>query len=272
MSRYSYSVEKLLRESKSPSITILLEEEEDSKEAEESSSDEDSKEEKASSDEEGATSEEEMSDDPFGEKEPSEEEGEGDEAPKGEESGEKGIAELEGEIKRLGAYFKGSDDAGKKIDDTSHEYEGLGRRLMSDLNKLSSQEMSIRKNFESYSYKSNSIENFLFEDKSQESIEAEVEELESKLNSKENTLPDPLEIAKTSYRYFERFDDKDKAIYIIKLVSKFFKRFVNPEKDKIFDEFLEYYIDILRDNGIDLELDGLQQTNFRTAVGARQTS
>ncbi len=271
MSRYSYNVEKLLRESKSPSISILLEEEEEvSKEAEEASSDEDSKEDAA--EEETGASEEEISDDPFGEKDPSEEEGEGEGEPEGEEAGEKGIAELESEIKRLGNYFKGSDDAGKKIDDTSHEYEGLGRRLMSDLNKLSSQEMSIRKNFESYSYKSNSIENFLFEDKSQEAIEAEVEELESKLNSKENTLPDPLEIAKTSYRYFERFDDKDKAIYIVKLVSKFFKRFVNPEKDKVFDEFLEYYIDILRDNGIDLELDGLQQTSFRTAVGARQTS
>lgn len=272
MSRYSYNVEKLLRESKSPSISILLEEEEDNKEAE-ASSDEESKEE-APEKEESGESEEGISNDPFGEKEPSdEEEGEAEEESDGEEeTGEKGIAELESEIKRLGNYFKGSDDAGKKIDDTSHEYEGLGRRLMSDLNKLSSQEMSIRKNFESYSYRSNSIESFLFEDKSQEAIEAEVEELESKLNSKENTLPDPLEIAKTSYRYFERFDDKDKAIYIIKLVSKFFKKFVNPDKGKVFDEFLEYYIDILRDNGIDLELNGLQQTSFRTAVGARQTS
>ena len=132
-------------------------------------------------------------------------------------------------------------------------------------------ETSIEKNYESYSYKANSIEGFLFEDKSQDAIEKEIKDLEAKLNSADNTLPDPLEIAKTSYRYFERFDDKDKAIYIIKLVSKFFKRIVNPEKEKVFNEFLEYYIDILRDNGIDLESNGLQQTRFRTAVGARQT-
>lgn len=264
MSRYSYRVEKLLRESKSPSLDILLEEEGEEKEAEDSGEDEG------------------MPEDPFGgdedeggdDAESSGEDSESSEGGDDTESDQGGPAEQAATLKRLEKFVFDSEEAGKEISDSSHKFKGIAREFMSDLNKLSAKEASPRKAFESANYVNQGIRNFIFEeeDKSQEAIESSIEDLTAKLNSEENQLPDPLDIAKMAYRYFERFDEVDRAIYIIKLVSKFFKKFINPEKDKIFEEFLEKFVSILHDNGVDLELDKFTATKYRNQVGARQAA
>ena len=263
MSRYSYKVEKLLRESKSPSLDILLEEE--GEEKEEAPSDSEEKEDEG------------IPEDPFGgDDKDGEEDSAGDaEEDKGDNEEAQGCpAELAATLKRLEKFVSDSDDAGKEISDSSHKFKGIAREFMSDLNKLSAKEISPKKAFESASYVGRGIKNFIFEeeDKSQEAIESSIEDLTSKLNSEENQLPDALDIAKMAYRYFERFDEVDRAIYIIKLVSKFFKKFINPEKDKVFEEFLEKFVNILHDNGVDLELDKSTATKYRNQVGARQAA
>tara|TARA_Y100001972_G_scaffold124019_2_gene172311 strand:+ start:2482 stop:3270 length:789 start_codon:yes stop_codon:yes gene_type:complete len=262
MSRYSYNVEKLLRESKSPSIRILLEDEEEAKSSEEEQP-------KSSSSEE---SEEGISDDPFGDSE-QEDSGGDSEEPQDDDSEdppdkeESSAREDANRLNQLEDQFKRSTEEGEAIDNRAHEFRGLAREFMSALNDL-----VVNENYNNKLYSSESITGFIFEDESQKSIEDRVKDLQQKLDSKENQLPKPLDIAKTSYRFFERFDDIDKAIYIIKLVSKFFKRFVASNKSQVFDEFLDNFISILRDNGVDLESNGMQATKFKTAVGARQAS
>ena len=264
MSRYSYRVEKLLRETKSPSLDILLEEEGDDKE------------EAPATDEPESGSEdndEGIPDDAFAEDEPeegeSEEDGEeGEEAPADDgKTDSKKLADIE-------SFIKKSELAGANIRDRSHEkrFRGIANDFFSDLDRISSK-TSFSKTFESKSYSNQSIKNFIFEaegdDDSQENIESSIESLESMLNSKENQLPDALDLAKISYQYFERFDLTDRAIYIIKLVSKYFKRFINPNKDKVFDEFIDRFLAILQENGIDIELDRSEAVKYKTAVGAR---
>lgn len=264
MSRYSYRVEKLLKETKTPSLDILLEKE---GEEEEVTPAEDAKSEEA-------PNEEGIPEDPFDDEEAEDDE----ESPT--EDGDSGDAEgseeddsksLSSDVERLKRYIDRSQKAGEKISDSSHKYKGIAGKFFKDIDKLVSSEESISKAFESKSYGNQSIKGFLFEEEkdSQENIESSIESLEQTLNSKENQLPNPLELAKISYKYFDRFDEVDRAIYIIKLVSKYFKQFVNPDKDKVFDEFLDRFLDILQENGINIELDGSQAVEYKTAVGAR---
>lgn len=269
MSRYSYRVEKLLRESKSPSLDILLEEEGEEQETEESS--------ESSDDNEGLEN-------PFGSDDSesssdSDSSGEGDpeaEGPEGEGESGAGAEEKDAVLDRLELFVKGSQEAGRKVDNISHDEstDSIAGDFMKALKGLSKKSLSPKQAFESQNYTSKGISSFIFEDDEKDSEDAQdrIEKLSNMINSPENQLPDPLEIAKTGYRYFERFDDVDKAIYIIKLVSKYFKRFVNPEKDKVFEEFLEKFKHILHDNGIDLELDKSTATKFHSQVGARQAS
>jgi len=264
MSRYSYRVEKLLRETKMPSLDILLEEEGDDKEE---TPVEDSKSEET-------PNEEGIPDDPFEEEEAeSDEESPAEDSESGDEEGsdEDDSKSLSSDVERLKRYVDRSQKAGEKISDSSHKHKGIADKFFKDIDKLVSSEESISKAFESKSYGSQSIKGFLFEEEkdSQENIESSIESLEQTLNSKENQLPNPLELAKISYKYFDRFDEVDRAIYIIKLVSKYFKRFINPDKDKVFDEFLDRFLEILQENGISIELDGAQAVEYKTAVGAR---
>ena len=264
MSRYSYKVEKLLRETKSPSLGILLEEEGDEKEEETTA-------EEPESGSEG--NDEGIPDDAFSDEETAEGGDEGgdaeEELPDGSgESDSKKLADIE-------AFIEKSELAGANIRDRAHEkrFRGLANDFFKDLDRISAKSDSFSKTFESKTYSNKSIKGFLFEaegdEDSQENIESSIESLENTLNSEENQLPDPFDLAKTSYKYFERFDDVDKAIYIIKLVSKYFKRFIDPNKDKVFDEFLDRFLDILQENGISIELDGSKAVQYRTAVGAR---
>lgn len=273
MSRYSYRVEKLLRESKSPSLGILLEEEGEEQEAEASS--------ESSDDNEGL-------DDPFGSddsesssnsdsSEAGDPEGDpGAEGPEGEDDSGAGAEEKDAVLDRLEKFVEKSEEAGREVDNISHDEstDSIAGDFMKALKGLSKKSLSSTQAFESQNYTSKGISSFLFEDDEKDSEDAQdrIEKLSNMINSPENQLPDPLEIAKTGYRYFERFDDVDKAIYIIKLVSKYFKRFVNPEKDKVFEEFLEKFKRILHDNGVDLELDKFTATKFHSQVGARQAS
>lgn len=269
MSRYSYRVEKLLIETKSPSLGILLEEEGEGEEetpaADEPKSD-------SEDNDEGIPS------DPFSDNDSessksaeSDDEGEeGEETPDADDSkasDSKKLSDIENFIKK-------SELAGANIRDRAHEkkFRGIANDFFDEIEKISAK-ATFSKTFESKSYSNQSIKSFIFEaegdDDSQESIESSIEDLENMLNSKENQLPDPLDLAKISYKYFDRFDKKDRAIYIIKLVSKYFKRFINPDKDKVFDEFLDRFLDILQENGINIELDGSQAVKYKTAVGAR---
>ena len=93
--------------------------------------------------------------------------------------------------------------------------------------------------------------------------------MQSALNSEENQLPDPYELAQIANKYFNRFDEVDRAIYIIKLVAIYFKKIINPDKDKVFDEFIDNFLAILQKDGIDIELDYSKAVKYKTAVGAR---
>ena len=72
-----------------------------------------------------------------------------------------------------------------------------------------------------------------------------------------------------SNKYFNRFDEVDRAIYIIKLVAIYFKKIINPDKDKVFDEFIDNFLAILQKDGISIELDYSKAVKYKTAVGAR---
>ena len=265
MSRYSYKVEKLLKEEKTPSISILLEEEGDEKE--ETDPSDESKSDSKDSDEG-------IPDDAFAEDETDDsEEDEDEKSPDEDSSSEEGNKSLKLDIEKIKKYIASSQKAGESISDTSHKYKGISDDFFNAIDALVVQAGNdkIDRAFESKSYSNKSIKYFLFEQEedSQANIESSIESLEKSLDSIENQLPNPLDLAKVSYKYFDRFDKVDRAIYIIKLVSKYFKRFVNPDKDKVFDEFLDRFLNILQKNGINIELDGMQAVGYKTAVGAR---
>ena len=263
MSRYSYRVEKLLRETKSPSLDILLEEEgEDQEEAPADDKPE------SGSDDEGIPA------DAFSEDEP--EEGESDEEGDNAEGGESdsGSNSLASDVNQLKKYIAGSKKAGDNISKKSHKYSGIANDFFKDIDRLVDKagEEQISRAFESKMYSNQSIRGFLFEaeeDDPDTNIADTIEDLQNSLDSRENQLPDALDLARISYQYFERFDKVDRAIHIIKLVSKYFKKFVNPDKDKVFEEFLDAFLDILQDKGVVIELDGLEAIKYKTAVGAR---
>jgi len=275
MSRYSYRVEKLLRESKSPSLDILLEEEgsdQESEESSEKSDDNEGLENPFGSDDSNSSSDSDSTE--AGDTEESPDDSAAD--PEAEGSDGAGAEEKDAVLDRLERFVEKSEDAGKEVDNISHDEstDSIAGDFMKALKGLSRKSISSTQAFESQNYAGKGISSFLFEDDEKDSEDAQdrIEKLSNMINSPENQIPDPLEIAKTGYRYFERFDDVDKAIYIIKLVSKYFKRFVNPEKDKVFAEFLEKFKRILHDNGVDLELDKSTATKFHSQVGARQAS
>ena len=274
MSRYSYKVEKLLKETKSPSLDILLEEEGDDKEEPTSDESESGSEDNEEGIPDDAFASEETKDGESEEDESDESEGDEDKKSSDEESSsEEGNESLKLDVEKIKKYIASSQKAGESISDTSHKYKGISDDFFNAIDALvvKAGNDKIDRAFESKSYSGKSIKDFLFEQEedSQANIESSIESLEKSLNSIKNQLPNPLDLAKVSYKYFDRFDKVDRAIYIIKLVSKYFKRFVNPDKDKVFDEFLDRFLNILQKNGINIELDGMQAVGYKTAVGAR---
>jgi hypothetical protein len=261
MSRYSYRVEKLLRETKSPSLDILLEEEGDDKEETPAADEPES-----GSDDEGIPA------DAFAEDEP--EEGESEEGGEEGEESDSGDDSLASDVNKLKKYIAGSKKAGDNISKKSHKYSGIANDFFKSIDRLVDKagEEQISRAFESKMYSNQSIRGFLFEaeeDNPDTNIADTIEDLQNSLDSRENQLPDALDLARISYQYFERFDKVDRAIHIIKLVSKYFKKFINPDKDKVFDEFIDAFLDILQENGISIELDRSQAVKYKTAVGAR---
>ena len=265
MSRYSYRVEKLLRESKSPSLDILLEKEgeegEEATAAAEPSSDD------AGGDEgipDDAFDSEDDNEDKSGEAAASDEEPEGaDDEAAGEGGDVNNEVDLEGDLARLERIVQASKEAGKKIKQASDKYSSFQGEFFNALQGATAHESKL--------YNTKGIKAFIFEaeDDANEKIADSIESLQSALDSEENQLPDPYELAQIANKYFNRFDEVDSAIYIIKLVAIYFKKIINPDKDKVFDEFIDNFLAILQKDGINIELDHSQAVKYKTAVGAR---
>ena len=265
MSRYSYRVEKLLKESKSPSLDILLEKE--GEEAEEATAAAEPSSDDAGGDEgipDDAFDSEDDNEDKSGEAASSDEESEGaDDEAAGEGGDVNNEVDLEGDLARLERIVAASEKAGKKIKQASDKYSSFQGEFFNALQGATA--------FESKLYNTKGIKAFIFEaeDDSNEKIADSIESLQSALDSEENQLPDPYELAQIANKYFNRFDEVDRAIYIIKLVAIYFKKIINPDKDKVFDEFIDNFLAILQKDGINIELDHSQAVKYKTAVGAR---
>ena len=269
MSRYSYKVEKLLKESKSPSLNILLEKEGPEEEETPASDDEgipaDPFNDNESEDEGGEDSKPnanpKAADDKAADDQAAEE-GAGDEAEGDDKSNTS--ESLKDELEDLKRKVNDSKKAEIKISETSDEFpESIEGSLFDDIDRARA--------FESKLYNTQGIKAFIFEaeDDSNKKIADSIESLQSALDSEENQLPDPYELAQIANKYFNRFDEVDRAIYIIKLVAIYFKKIINPDKDKVFDEFIDNFLAILQKDGINIELDHSQAVKYKTAVGAR---
>ena len=265
MSRYSHRVEKLLKESKSPSLDILLEKE--GEEAEEATASAEPSSDDAGGDEgipDDAFDSEDDNEDKSGEDAASDEEPEGaDDEAAGEGGDVNNEVDLEGDLAKLERIVQASEEAGKKIKKASDKYSSFQGEFFNALKGATA--------FESKLYNTKGIKSFIFEaeDDSNEKIADSIESLQSALDSEENQLPDPYELAQIANKYFNRFDEVDRAIYIIKLVAIYFKKIINPDKDKVFDEFIDNFLAILQKDGIDIELDYSKAVKYKTAVGAR---
>jgi len=266
MSRYSYRVEKLLKESKSPSLDILLEKE--GEEAEEATAAAEPSSDDAGGDEgipDDAFDSEDDNEDKSGEAASSDEESEGaDDESGGEGEDVNNKVDLEEDLAKLKRKVAASEEAGVKIKKASDEFpESIEGSLFDAID--------MARAFESKLYNKQGIKAFIFEaeDDANEKIADSIESLQSALDSEENQLPDPYELAQIANKYFNRFDEVDRAIYIIKLVAIYFKKIINPDKDKVFDEFIDNFLAILQKDGINIELDHSQAVKYKTAVGAR---
>lgn len=267
MSRYSYSVEKLILESKKPSLGILLEKEDDDKKDNDSGFDifdkEDSEEEASNSGEDKSSPGQGAPDD---EEENEELPQENLSADNSQETGP-GEAEIEAKldslIKKLDKSNDQQDEISDTVSDIINKIYNYKRRLRDSLGGLVTN--VVGNNVLEVSYIKKGISDFIFLNEEIDNVEDEaiklskqkkidledVENLEDLMSKSGDNLENPREIAKIFIGQINKFSHEDVALYTLKQALKFFQEFSDPDISHKFDNLVELFNNLA---GLNIEI------------------